>query len=49
MWYVTYILMVTSYYALFITLMLIIYIICIRCVYVREYYEYSLTANKSLL
>ena len=34
---------------LFITLMLIIYIICIRCVYVREYYEYSLTANKSLL
>ena len=30
---------------LFITLVLII----IQCVYVREYYEYSLTANKSLL
>ena len=34
---------------LFITLILIIHIICIKCVYVREYYEYSLTANKSLL
>ena len=34
---------------LFITLILIIHIICIQCVYVREYYEYSLTANKSLL
>ena len=37
---------------LIITLILIIHIIHIigiKCVYVREYYEYSLTANKSLL
>ena len=32
-----------------ITLILIHYVIGIKCVYVREYYEYSLTANKSLL
>ena len=32
-----------------ITLILILYLISIKCVYVREYYEYSLTANKSLL
>ena len=32
-----------------ITLILILYIISIKCVYVREYYEYSLTAIKSLL
>ena len=32
-----------------ITLILILYVICIKCVYVREYYEYSLTTNKSLL
>ena len=32
-----------------ITLILILYVISIKCVYVREYYEYSLTANKSLL
>ena len=32
-----------------ITLILILYVIGIKCVYVREYYEYSLTANKSLL
>ena len=34
---------------LFITLILFIHIICIKCVYVREYFEYSLTTNKSLL
>ena len=34
---------------LFITLVLIIHIICINYVYVREYYEYSLTVCKSLL
>ena len=32
-----------------ITLILILYIISIKCVYVREYYGYSLTAIKSLL
>ena len=32
-----------------ITLILILYIISIKCVYVREYYEYSLTTIKSLL
>ena len=32
-----------------ITLILILYVIGIKCVYVREYYEYSLTVNKSLL
>ena len=34
---------------LIIILILIIHIISITCVYVREYYEYSLTAIKSLL
>ena len=34
---------------LIIILLLIIYLISIKCVYVREYYEYSLTAIKSLL
>ena len=34
---------------LFLTLILIIHIICIKCVFVGEYYEYSLTVNKSLL
>ena len=32
--------------SLIITLILIIHINCINCVYVREYYEYSLTHNK---
>ena len=32
-----------------ITLILILYIISINCVYVREHYGYTLTANKSLL
>ena len=32
-----------------ITLIFILYVISIKCVYVREYYEYSLTVNKSLL
>ena len=32
-----------------ITLILILSIISIKCVYVREYYEYSLTTIKSLL
>ena len=32
-----------------ITLILILYVISIKCVYVREYYEYSLTTIKSLL
>ena len=32
-----------------ITLIFILYVIGIKCVYGREYYEYSLTANKSLL
>ena len=33
---------------LIISFMLITYIPCINCVYVREYYQYSLTHNKSL-
>ena len=33
---------------LIIILILIIHINCINCVYVREYYQYSLTHNKSL-
>ena len=36
-------------FILIITLMLIIHINCLNCINVREYYEYSLTANKSLL
>ena len=34
---------------LFLTLILIIHIVCIKCVFMGEYYEYSLTVNKSLL
>ena len=49
LWYVTYTLIVTSLVVLIIILILIIHIISIKCVYVRVYYEYSLTAIKSLL
>ena len=36
-------------FVLVIILLLIIHITCINCINVRESYEYSLTANKSLL
>ena len=36
-------------FVLIIIFILIIHITCINCINVREYYGYSLTANKSLL